>query len=85
MDKTDMISLIKAEESFIKLNNDITYLTGGHPVECEEYGGFYEIYNVLKRNSRFPGNSDYDEDMFRSIIYAINKTPEEKYELLCKE
>lgn len=29
MDKTDMISLIKAEESFIKLNNDITYLTGG--------------------------------------------------------
>ena len=82
LDREDMISLIKAVESFNRINDRITAITGGYSIDCDEYNGLYEIYEVLRRNSRYHGTSDYDEDTFRSIIYAINKTPEEKYELL---
>ena len=85
MNKEDMIAIIKAEEAFNRLNSRITALTNGYNIDCEEYEGFYELYEVLRRNSRYPGTSDYDEDMFRAIINAINKTPEEKYELLCRK
>ena len=84
MKKKDMIALIRAEESFNKLSSSIAAITGGHGIEGDEYDGFYDLYEVLRRNSRFSGSDDYDEDMFRAVIYAINKTPEEKYELLKK-
>lgn len=82
LNRQDMISLIKAVESFNKLNDRIIYMTNGYSIDCEEYDGLYEIYEVLRRNSRYSGTSDHDEDMFKAIINAINKTPEEKYELL---
>ncbi len=82
LNKNDMIDLIKAVESFNKLNSQIAALTNGYDIDNEEYNGLYGIYEVLRRNSRYPGTSDHDEDMFRAVIYAINKTPEEKYELL---
>ena len=84
MKKKDMIALIRAEEAFNKLSDQITALTGGYGVDDDTYGGLFEIYEVLRRNSRFPGKSDHDEDMFRAVVYAINKTPEEKYDLLKK-
>lgn len=82
MNREDMISLIRAEEAFNRLNDRIIAITGGYDIDCEEYEGFYEIYEVLRRNSRYPGADDHDEDMFRAVIMAINITPEEKYELL---
>ena len=82
MSKEDMIDLIKAEEAFNRLNDRIIAITDGHDIACPEYEGFYGLYEVIRRNSRYPGADDHDEDMFRAIIMAINKTPEEKYELL---
>ena len=85
MKKKDMIALIKAVESFNRLNDRIGHITNGYHIDCDEYEGLYEIYEILRRNSRYPGTSDHDEDSFRAIIYAINKTPEEKYELLKRD
>ena len=82
LDREDMIALIKATESFNRLNDRIIAITGGYDIKCEEYSGLYEIYDVIKRNSRYFEDDDHDEDMFRAIIFAINKTPEEKYDLL---
>lgn len=84
MNKEDMIALIKAIESFNRLNDRIIAITGGYDIDCEEYNGLYELYEVIRRNSRFSGSDDYDEDMLRAVVCAINKTPEEKYELLKK-
>ena len=83
--KEDMIALIKAVEAFNRLNNRITAITGGYSIACEEYDGLYEIYEVIRRNSRYSGISDQDEDTLRVIVNAINKTPEEKYELLKRD
>ena len=80
-----MIALIKAAEGFNRLNDRITAITGGYGIACEEYDGLYEIYEVIRRNSRYSGASDHDEDTFRAIVNAINKTPEEKYELLKRD
>lgn len=82
LDREDMISLIRAVEAFNKLNDRITAITNGYNIDCEEYNGLYEVYEVIRRNSRYSGTSDHDEDMLRAIINAINKTPEEKYDLL---
>ena len=82
LDREDMITLIRAVESLDRLNSKITSITNGYGIDGEEFDGLFEIYEVLKRNSRYSGSDDHDEDMFRAIIYAINKTSEEKYELL---
>ena len=82
LDREDMIALIRAVEAFNRLNNRITAITGGYSIACEEYDGLYEIYEVIRRNSKYSGTSDQDEDNFRAIINAINKTPEEKCDLL---
>ena len=82
MERNDMIDLIKAYESIENLSAVITGLTGGYPIDDDKYNGIYKIYDILKRNSRYPGADDFDEDNFQAIINAINKTPEEKYNLL---
>ena len=82
LNKEDMISLIKALESFDKLNTKISSITNGYGISGDEFEGLFEVYEVIRRNSRFSESDDYDEDMLRAVIYAINKTPEEKYELL---
>ena len=82
LNREDMIALIRAEEAFNRLNDRIIALTGGYGIDNEEYDGFYELYEVIRRNSRFSESDDYDEDMLRAVVNAINKTPEEKYELL---
>lgn len=85
LDRQDMIALIKVVEAFNRLNNRITVITNGYGVACEEYDGLYEIYEVIRRNCRYSGASDKDEDTLRAIINAINKTPEEKCDLLWKQ
>ncbi len=85
LDRKDMISLIKAVESFNKLNDQISLITNGYGIASEEYDGLYEIYEVIRRNSRFSESDDHDEDMLRAVVNAINKTPEEKYELLKRD
>lgn len=82
MTKEDMIDLIKVEEAINRLNDKITSLTNGYGLSGEEYEDIYQLYEVLRRNSRYPGSDDHNEDMFRAVIHAINKTAEEKYELL---
>ena len=85
MNREDMIDLIKVEEAINRLNDKITSLTNGYGLSGEEYEDIYQLYEVLRRNSRYPGTDDHDEDMFRAIVNAINKTPEEKYELLKRD
>ena len=85
LNKEDMISLIKALESFDKLNTKISSITNGYGISGDEFEGLSEVYEVIRRNSRFSESDDYDEDMLRAVVYAINKTPEEKYELLKRE
>lgn len=82
MTRKDMIDLIMAFESFEKLNSFINRLTNGYNISNSDYDGLYNIYEVIKRNSRYPGEDDHDVDTFRAIMFAINKTAEEKYELL---
>ena len=88
MNKEDMILLIEAEESFNALNDMFTNISDGFPIKNERLNGLYNIYDILYRSSRYADmecddTRDFDpEEEFRAIIYAINKTPEEKYELL---
>lgn len=83
MKKQDMIQLIETVTSINKLNDDIIRITGGYPIANDEYKGIYNVYDVIFNNSRYAGRiDDKAEDEFRAIINAINKTPEEKYELL---
>ena len=85
MNKEDMIDLIKAFESFEKINSCINRLTNGHYISNPDFDGLYNIYEVIKRHSMFPGEDDYDIDTFRAIMFAVTKTPEEKYELLKRD
>ncbi len=83
MNKKDMIQLIEAVISINKINDDIIKITGGYPVANDEYKGIYNVYDVIYNHSKYAGRTDDKaEDEFRAIINAINKSPEEKYELL---
>lgn len=82
IDKKDMIDLIIALESFDKLNFQVSVLTGGSDIKNENINGLYNIYEVIKRNSKFSKEDDSDYDMFNSIIHADDKSPEEKYNLI---
>ena len=82
MDREDMIALIEAFESYVKLNDIIVNLTGGIEITNPEYAAMDNIYEVIKRNSRYPEDDYRSEEQFRAVMYAINATPEEKYELL---
>ena len=85
LNRQDMMSLIKAVEAFNRLNNRIIAITNGYSIDCKEYEGLYEIYEVIRRNSRYSGTSDKDEETLRAIINAINRTTEEKCDLLRDE
>ena len=82
LDKKDMIDLIKAQESFNKLNNQVIDLTGGSDIKNDKYDGLYKIYDVLKRNSKYNKEDDHDYDVFDSIIHSDKTSPEEKYKLI---
>lgn len=82
IDKKDMIDLIKALESFDKLNYQVSVLTGGSDIKNDNINGLYNIYDVIKRNSKYSKEDDSDYDMFNSIIRADDKSPEEKYNLI---
>ena len=82
MDREDMIALIEAFESFVKLNDLIMSITDGYQIANKEYTGIENIYDVIKKYSRYWEDDDESEDKFRAVMYAINATPEEKYELL---
>lgn len=82
MDKRDMVDLIKVAEAVERMRMKITDFIGGGVLDNPELETMSEVYEVIKRNSIYPGEDDYDVDTFDAIIYAINKTPEEKYMLL---
>ena len=82
LDKNDMIDLIEALESFNKINDQISDLTGGSDIKSEKYNGLYKIYDVIKRNSKYNKEDDHDYDVFNSIIRSDKITPEEKYNLI---
>ena len=82
LDKKDIIDLIKAQESFNKLNNQVIDLTGGSDIKNDKYDGLYKIYDVIKRNSKYNKEDDHDYDVFNSIIRSDKITPEEKYNLI---
>lgn len=85
LDKQDMIDLIKAEEAFRRLNARISYITGGSEIDNKEFNGMYKLYDVIRRNSCFSKDDDYDEEMFLAIIKDRDKTSEKKYEMLKKK
>ena len=82
IDREDMIALIQAYESILNLLAVVTDLTGGYSIDDDKYNGIYNIYDVIKRNSRYPEDVDEDDDPLQAILNAINITAEEKYELL---
>lgn len=82
MDKKDMIDLIMAAESVERLNMQLTAFIGGGIIDNPDIEILNNVYEVVKRNSIYPGEEDFDVDNFDSIIHAINITPEEKYRLL---
>ncbi len=82
MNRQDMIDLIKVAEAVERMRMRLTEFIGGGEIDNPDIETMSEIYEVIKRNSIYPGEDDYDVDTFDAIIYAINKTPEEKYILL---
>ena len=82
LEKNDMIDLIEALDAFNKLNDQVSALTGGADIKNEKYDGLYNIYDVIKRNSKYNRENDNDYDTFDSIIHSNEKTPEEKYNLI---
>lgn len=81
LEKKDMIDLIEALDSFNRLNDQVSALTGGADIKNERYDGLYNIYDVIKRNSQYNKEDDRDYDMFDSVIHS-NKSAEEKYNLI---
>lgn len=47
MDREDMIALIEAFESFVKLNDLIMSITDGYQIANKEYTGLENIYDVI--------------------------------------
>jgi len=82
MDKRDMIDLIKVAEAVERMRMRLTEFIGGGELDNPDIETMSEVYEVIKRNSIYPGEEDYDVDTFDAIINALNKTPEEKYMLL---
>ena len=82
INKRDMMDLIKALDSFNKLNEQISTLIGGSNIKNEKYNGLYKIYDVIKRNSKYNKEDDYDYDVFDSIIHSDKTSPEENYKLI---
>lgn len=82
MNKKDMIDLIKVAEAVERMRMRLTEFIGGGEIDNPDLETMSQVYEVIKRNSIYPGEGDYDVDMFDAIINAINKTPEEKYVLL---
>lgn len=83
MDKKDMIRLIKAFISINKINDRISEMTGGCPINSNEYNGIYELYDVIFDHSKFAGRDDDEAlDQFRDIMYRENISAEECYEAL---
>lgn len=91
MSREDMIMLIEAVEAINRLEDIVLDLTDGYPIANDRFQGIFNVYDVLYNNSRYVNmESDYDRDFdpeeeFRAIINAINKTPEEKYELITRD
>ena len=82
LDREDMIALIEAVESYRRLNQIIITITDGYCISHSDFTALDNIYEVIKRNSRYYDESDYSVDQFNAIINAINVDAEEKYELL---
>lgn len=83
MSKEDMIRLIEAEMSIIRLNDDISRITNGYPINNTEYKGIYNIYDIIFENSKYAEREDDSaQNEFRAIMYGIGLTAEERYELL---
>ena len=85
MSDEDMIILIKAFESVSKLNDIIKSITGGYGIDAEGLDSIFDIFEVIRNNSRYAGlDEDEDYETFRAILYAINISTEEKYALIKK-
>ena len=82
MDKKDMIDLIMVAEAVERLNMQLTAFIGGGVIDNPDIEILSNVYEVVKRNSVYPGEEDFDVDNFDAIIHAINITPEEKYKFL---
>ena len=82
MNKADMIDLIMVAEAVERLNMQLTDFIGGGIIDNPDIEILSNVYEVVKRNSVYPGEEDFDVDNFDAIIHAINITPEEKYRLL---
>ncbi len=82
IDREDMIALIKAYESILNIISVVTDLTGGYTIDDDKYNGIYNIYDVIKRNSRYSEDGDEDDDPLQAVLNAINITAEEKYKLI---
>ncbi len=82
MNREDMIALIEAYESIQNLITAVTDLTGGYTIDNERYNGIYNVLEVIRNNSRFPGDDDTSEEQLQAILNAINVTAAEKYELI---
>ena len=83
LNKNDMIRLIEAYTAMNKINNSITELTGGYPIDNEAYNGIYNIYDIIYDHSKYAGREDDDAlNKFRAIMNGIGLSAEERYNLL---
>lgn len=83
LDKKDMIRLIDAYTAINKINNSISEMTGGYPIDNEIYNGIYNLYDIIFEHSKFAGRTDDDAlNEFRAIMNGIWLSSEERYSLL---
>ena len=85
MTKQDMVALIECFEAWENLNTLVHGLTGGHVIDNPKYNALNQLEEVIRRNSRYPGEEDRDIDALHSVLYALNIDAAQKYDLIYPE
>lgn len=81
-EKSDLILLIETEDELYEMDKALKQLTGqGHG--NGNFGKLDNVYKVIQNNSHpsYSGSEEADEK-FHAIISNLNKTPEERAEIL---
>ncbi len=78
MGRQDMIDLIEAWTSFRLLDDDLMVICDGG-INPERYERLYNLYNIIKRNTKYSGADDESSTLFEEILYDEELDAEEKY------
>lgn len=85
MTKRDFTDLISAYQSMEGINKIIGVLTNGAKVSGKGLNGIYSLYDVIRRNSNYPGTDDESKEALDRILSNKKYTIRKMVELLYPE